>query len=147
LAGEKPSHITAPALHKSAKEIYNLLNEKYEQNFNESTPVEIVVSFVRNLLREEFMQCQVGITGANFIVADPGLIAITENEGNALLSSSSQVLIVVTTIEKLIPSLQNLELFQTMLSSHGTGQKITAYNHLISGPAKQKENQVHHRFI
>lgn len=147
LAGEKPSHITAPALHKSAKEIYNLLNEKYEQNFNESTPVEIVVSFVRNLLREEFMQCQVGITGANFIVADPGLIAITENEGNALLSSSSQVLIVVTTIEKLIPSLQNLELFQTMLSSHGTGQKITAYNHLISGPAKQKEksgpSQIH----
>jgi L-lactate dehydrogenase complex protein LldF len=140
IAGEKPSHITAPALHKSKIEIYDLLNSKLNQSFDNKTSTETVVGFVRNLLREEYAKAQIGITGCNFMIADVGAIAITENEANAILSATfPKVHVIITTIEKLIYSLDNLELFQTMLSSHGTGQKITAYNHLIFGPAQNKE--------
>lgn len=140
VAGERPSHITAPALHKSKKEIYDLLNEKFDQAFNDSTNPEIVVQFVRNLLRDEFEKAGIGITGCNFLIAKQGAIAVTENEANALLSASfPKIQIVVTSIEKMIYSFDSLELFQTMLASHGTGQMITAYNHLIFGPAKENE--------
>lgn len=140
LAGEKPSHITAPALHKSKHEICKLLNEKFNQNFDENTNNETIVRFVRNLLRDEYEKAQIGITGCNFLVADIGAIALTENEANAILSFTfPKIHIVIATIEKVISSIENLELFQTMLASHGTGQKITAYNHLIFGPTKSKE--------
>ncbi len=140
LSGEKPSHIVSPAMHKSRKEIYEILNNKYEQTFDENTAVETVVLFVRNLLREEFAKAGAGITGCNFLVADIGAVAITENEANAILSASfPKIHIVVTSIEKIIQSVESLELFQTMLSSYATGQKITAYNHLFFGPANENE--------
>ncbi len=140
IAGEKPSHITAPALHKSKQEIYCLLNEKYGQNFNENTDPEIAVRFVRNLLREEYGKAGVGITGCNFIIANQGAVAITENEANAALSMAfPKVHVIVASIDKIIFSLDTLELFQTMLSSHGTGQSITVYNHIVSGPAKEND--------
>jgi L-lactate dehydrogenase complex protein LldF len=140
LAGQKPSHITAPALHLSKLEICNLLNEKYEQDFSEETSPETIVRFVRNLLREEFAKADAGITGANFLIADQGSVSITENEANAVLCAiSSRVHIIVAGIEKIISSVENLELFQTMLASHGTGQNITAYNHLFTGARKQRD--------
>ncbi len=142
LAGEKPSHITAPALHMSKKDICNLLNEKYIQEFTEDTSTEILVRFVRNLLREEFGKAGAGITGANFLIADQGSVAVTENEANALLSATSpRVHIVVAGIERIIPSAENLELFQTMLASHGTGQNITAYNHLFTGSRSKGDSR------
>jgi L-lactate dehydrogenase complex protein LldF len=140
IAGEKPSHITAPALHKSKIEIYDLLNEKYGQQFDDNTKPEVAVRFVRNLLREEYAKAEVGITGCNFLIANQGAVALTENEANAILSASfPKTHIIVTSVEKIIYSLDTLELFQTMLASHGTGQTITTYNHIISGPAGENE--------
>ncbi|MBK9291941.1 MAG: lactate utilization protein [Bacteroidetes bacterium] len=134
IAGEKPYHIVTPAMHKSKEDVGALFNEKFGLPAN-STP-EQVTAFVRTHLREKFRLAGAGITGANFIVADTGSVAITENEGNALLSMSTPKLhIVVAGIEKVIPSVDDLDLFWPLLATHGTGQLMTVYNSLVSGPA------------
>src|SRR5690606_32524138 len=91
-------------------------------------------------LREKYVEAEVGVTGANFIIADVGGIAITENEGNARLSAGwPKTHIVVVGIEKMIPSLTDLDLFWPLLATYGTGQKITSYNSVITGPRQKGE--------
>jgi len=139
LAGEKPYHIVTPAMHKSKEEVAALFNEKFGMDAD-STP-EQVTAFVRKLLREKFYNADIGITGANFLVADIGAVCLTENEGNAMMSMSfPKVHIVIAGIEKLIPKLRDLDLFWPLLATHGTGQNITVYNSIISGPRKEDEN-------
>ena len=93
------------------------------------------------MLREKYVQAEVVITGANFIIADIGAVAVTENEGNARLSSAwPKTHIVVTGIEKLIPSMSDLALFWPLLATYGTGQKITSYNTIIAGPRQENES-------
>lgn len=134
-AGEKPYHIVTPAIHKNKEDVSAMFHEKYDLP-EHSSPQE-VTAFVRQHLRSEFRQAGAGITGANFLIADTGSIAVTENEGNALLSMAFPKLhIVIAGIEKVIPSAEELDLFWPLLATHGTGQLLTAYNSLISGPAK-----------
>jgi L-lactate dehydrogenase complex protein LldF len=86
------------------------------------------------------VQAEVGVTGANFIISDIGGVAVTENEGNARLSCAfPKTHIVIVGIEKVIPSLTDLALFWPLLSTFGTGQKITSYNSIISGPRQPGE--------
>lgn len=133
LAGEKPYHIVTPAIHKSKEDVAKLFNEKFGMPI-ESTPVEIT-GFVRKMLREKFITADVGITGANFLIADTGSVCLTENEGNAMMTFSfPKVHIAIAGIEKLIPSIRDLDLLWPLLATHGTGQNITAYNSVISGP-------------
>lgn len=140
LANEKSSHLTSPALHLSLKEIVELLNNKYNQNFNEKTPIEELVRFVRQLLRDEFLKSDMGISGCNFLLPDIGAIAISENEANVLLGFTyPSVHVVITSIEKFIPGIASLELFQTLLSTYSGNQTISAYNHLLFGPSTNKE--------
>jgi len=138
LAGEKPYHIVTPAMHKSKEDIALLYNEKFDtpKNF---TPEELTL-YTRNLLRKKFTHADMGITGGNFLVADKGLIALTENEGNGVLSVSfPKVHVAIVGIEKVIPSIKDLDLFWSLLSTHGTGQNVTVYNSLIGGPKKEGE--------
>lgn len=138
LAGEKPYHIVTPAMHKTKEEIAELFYNLFDLDKN-SSPEEIT-SYVRGKLRNEFITADIGITGSNFLIADTGSVALTENEGNGLLSISfPQIHIVVAGIEKLIPSITDLELFWPLLASYGTGQHVTVYNSIISGPKKEKE--------
>ncbi len=138
LAGEKPYHIITPVMHKSKEIIAELFNEKFGLSKN-STPQEIT-AFVRKLLRDKFVTADIGITGGNFLVADIGAVALTENEGNALMSVSfPKVHIAIVGIEKIIPSIKDLDLIWPILSTHGTGQKITVYNSLITGPKQENE--------
>lgn len=137
-ADEKPSHLIAPALHKSKEEIAHLFHEKYNLPIN-STPGDIV-KFTRKLLRDKFIQADIGITGANFIIADAGAVSVTENEGNAWLGMAfPKIHIVVTGIEKIIPSLTDLDLFLPLLSTFGTGQQLSVYNSIVSGPKQADE--------
>jgi len=139
LAGEKPYHIVTPAMHKSKEEVAALFNAKFGLDIS-STP-EDITAYVRQLLREKFFEAEVGITGANFLIADIGAVCLTENEGNALMSMSfPKVHIVVAGIEKLIPKLRDLDLFWPLLATHGTGQNITVYNSIITGPRQEGEN-------
>jgi len=138
LAGEKPYHIVTPAMHKSKEDIAELFNEKFDTP-TDSTPEELT-AFVRKLLREKFQHADIGITGANFLIADPGAIALTENEGNGVLSMSfPKTHIVVVGIEKIIPSIKDLDLFLPLLASHGTGQNTTVYNSIVTGPKHKDE--------
>lgn len=139
LAGEKPYHIVTPCMHKSRHDIAELFTEKFDTP--EGSAPEYLTEFVRKKLRAKFTTADVGITGANFLVADVGGIALTENEGNALMSVSfPKIHIVIAGIEKVIPRMQDLGLMWPILAAHGTGQQITVYNSLITGPKKSGEN-------
>lgn len=135
---EAPYHIVTPAMHLSKKDVADLFSERFNLK-NDSSPEEIT-AFVRKLLKEKFLNADVGVTGANFLIADTGSVAITENEGNAYLSATfPKIHIVVAGIEKIIPSLSNLGLFWPLLAANGTGQNITVYNSIISGPRQEGE--------
>ena len=139
LAGEAPYHIVTPAMHKSKEDVAALMYEKEGLPPN-STP-EQITEHVRQVLRKKFTSAEVGITGANFIIADIGGIAVTENEGNALMTMTfPKVHIVVVGIEKMLPYMKDLDLFWSLLSTYGTGQNITVYNTILTGPKKSKED-------
>jgi len=138
VAGEKPYHILTPAMHKSKEDVAELFTKEFDTPPN-STP-EFLTLFVRKVLREKFVSADIGVTGANFLVADVGGVALTENEGNGLMSVSfPKVHIVISGIEKIIPSIDDLQLMFPLLSALGTGQQVTVYNSLLSGPKRENE--------
>lgn len=138
LDGEAPYHIVTPAMHKSKEDVAKLFAEKLGTD-PKLTP-EALTLVARNILRKKYVEAEVGVTGANFIISDIGGIAITENEGNARLSCAfPKTHIVVVGIEKIIPSLTDLALFWPLLSTYGTGQKMTVYNTIVTGPKQANE--------
>ncbi|HTO17230.1 MAG TPA: LutB/LldF family L-lactate oxidation iron-sulfur protein [Edaphocola sp.] len=138
LDGEPPYHIVTPAMHKSKEDIAKLFEEKLGTAPNLS-PKELTL-IARDKLRSAFLQAEVGITGGNFIIADSGAIALTENEGNIRLTTTlPKIHIAIVGIEKVIPSLKDLSLFWPLLSTHGTGQTLTVYNTILFGPKGQDE--------
>ena len=140
LREEHPYHIVTPAMHLSKEDVAKTFHEKYQLPI-ESTPKEIT-AFVRKTLREKYQRAEVGITGANFLIADTGGVAVTENEGNGLMSISfPRVQIAIAGIEKIIPSLADLDIFWPLLATHGTGQNITVYNSISSGPRQLDETE------
>ena len=138
LDGEAPYHIVTPDMHKSKEDVAKLFNEKLGTPID-FTPTQLTLK-AREILREKYTAAEVGVTGANFIISDMGGIALTENEGNARLSCAfPKTHIVVVGIEKMIPSLTDLHLFWPLLSTFGTGQKMTVYNTIITGPRQENE--------
>lgn len=138
LDDEPPYHIVTPAMHKSKEDVAKLFSNKLGTPSN-LTPSQLTL-VAREKLREKYTQAQVGVTGANFIIADSGSIAVTENEGNARLSCAwPKTHIVIAGIEKVIPSLTDLALFWPLLSTFGTGQRVTSYNTIVSGPRQATE--------
>ncbi len=139
LDNEPPYHIVTPAMHKSKEDVARLFAEKLGTDPN-LTPEELTL-VARDILREKYVQAEVGVTGANFIIADAGAIAVTENEGNGRLSCAwPKTHIAVVGIEKVIPSITDLALFWPLLATYGTGQRITSYNTIIAGPKQENEN-------
>jgi len=138
LDGETAYHIVTPAMHKSKEDVAKLFAEKLGTD-PKATPEQLTL-VARDILREKYVQAEIGVTGANFIITDIGGIAVTENEGNARLSCSMpKTHIVIAGIEKVIPSMTDLALFWPLLSTFGTGQKVTVYNTIISGPRQANE--------
>ena len=139
LDGEAPYHIVTPAMHKSKEDVAKLFAQKLGTPGGLS-PEELTL-VARKKLREKYVQAEVGVTGANFILPDIGAIAVTENEGNARLSCAwPKTHIVIVGIEKVIPSVHDLALFWPLLSTYGTGQKVTVYNTIIAGPKQSNES-------
>ncbi len=138
LDGEAPYHIVTPAMHKSKEDVAKLFAEKLGTEPN-LTP-EQLTQVARYKLREKYLQAEVGVTGANFILSDTGSIAITENEGNGRLSCAfPKTHIAIVGIEKVIPTMADLALFWPLLSTFGTGQRVTVYNSIINGPRQENE--------
>ena len=138
LLGQKPYHIVTPAMHLSKEDIAKLFHERFGTPIDASP--EMLTQKARELLREKYTSADVGITGGNFLIADTGSVALTENEGNARLTTTfPKIHIAIVGIEKIIPSIQDLDLFWPMLSTHGTGQNLTVYNSILGGPRQENE--------
>ena len=137
-AGQKPYHIVTPAMHMSKEDVAKLYHDKFD--LNEGLSPEELTEYTRNYLRNKFIESDLGVSGANFLIADTGSIAVTENEGNAMLSMSfPKIHIAISGIEKIIPYFDDLDLYWPLLATHGTGQHLTAYNSIISGPRAKGE--------
>ena len=138
LADEKPYHIVTPAMHKTKKEISELFCKKL--NSEETESAEELTMVARNHLRNIYITADLGVTGANFLIAEEGAIILTENEGNGRLTiSCPPVHVVIVGIEKIIPCLSDLSFFLPLLATSGTGQQITCYNSVIFGPKQESE--------
>lgn len=138
LLGQAPYHIVTPAMHLSKEEIAKLFHEKFGTPLD-YTPQQLTQK-ARELLRDKYLSADIGITGGNFLIADTGSIALTENEGNARLCTTfPKIHIAIVGIEKIIPSMADLDLFWPLLASHGTGQNLTVYNTILSGPKRGSE--------
>ncbi len=138
LAGERPYHIVTPAMHMSKADIADLFVRKLR--IPPTDKAEDLVLTARRLLRDKYTSAEVGITGANFLLADTGGIALTENEGNARLCTTfPKVHVAIVGIEKMLPSVNDLDLFWPLLATSGTGQNITVYSTVINGPRQHYE--------
>ncbi len=138
LKHERPYHIVAPALHLTRYDVANLFEKEL------GAPNDIIIEnqtmLARKVLRDKFLQADIGVSGANFLVADSGAVVLVENEGNARLSTSApKIHIAVAGIEKLIPRAQDLATFLKLLGRSATGQPLTVYTSFLSGPRRSKE--------
>jgi L-lactate dehydrogenase complex protein LldF len=139
LRNEGPYHIVTPAMHLNRKQIGDLFRDKFNEPDLTDDPQELVAA-ARRKLRKAFFAAEMGISGANFLVADAGCIAISTNEGNGRLSTGvPRIHVAVTGIEKMIPKLEDLATLWPVLATSGTGQPITTYGTLIGGPRKPGE--------
>lgn len=143
LRGERPSHIIAPAIHLRAGDVadeFRLRHDHLDASRDLATP-EVMVAEARSVLREKFLAADVGITGANFLVADTGSAIIVTNEGNADLTMSlPKVHIVLTTIDKLVPTLADAWPLLRLLARSATGQAFTAYTTIVTGPRRSEDD-------
>lgn len=138
LLHQKPYHIVAPALHLTRYDVAGIFSEKLHVE-KEVVP-ENQTKIARRVLREKFLSADIGISGANFLVADSGAVVLVENEGNARLTTSApKIHIAVAGIEKLIPRAQDLATFLKLLGRSATGQLLTVYTSFLSGPRRSGE--------
>ena len=138
LAHQRPYHIVAPALHLTRYDVAEIFSKNL--GVENEVVIEEQTKIARTALREKFLQADIGVTGANFLVADSGAVVVVENEGNARLTSSApKIHITVAGIEKLIPRAQDLGVFLTLLGRSATGQPLTVYTSFLSGPRRNGE--------
>lgn len=135
LRGDHPSHIIAPAIHLNLEDVADIFHTKHQRP--KSDDPAVLMQEAREMLRQKFANADVGITGANFLVAETGSTIIVTNEGNGDLTQTlPKTHIVVTSIEKVVPTLEDLSLFLRLLARSATGQEFTVYNTLSSGPRR-----------
>ena len=138
LAHERPSHIIAPAIHKTKGQVADLFGREFKRRV-EADP-EVLTKIARDELREKFLQADLGITGANFAVADTGTVVLVTNEGNGrMVTSLPRVHVAVIGVEKVVPSLTDLMVFLAILAKSATGQKLSVYTTLVRGPRRAEE--------
>ncbi|MFP5200113.1 MULTISPECIES: LutB/LldF family L-lactate oxidation iron-sulfur protein [Bacillus] len=134
---EPPSHIVAPALHMTKEQIREVFHEKLGYEMSE-TPEEMT-SFVRAILREKFLEADIGVTGCNFAVANTGSVCLVTNEGNAdLVTAIPKTHIAVMGMERLVPTMEELDVLVGLLCRSAVGQKLTSYISVV-GPKGEGE--------
>jgi len=142
LAGQRPSHITAPALHMTKEEIADLFREKLKVK-TEPDPRQLT-EIARKLLREEFLAADMGISGGNFLVAETGTLILVTNEGNGRMCTSlPPVHVAIVGIEKILPDWDSAAVMLKLLARSVSGSKITAYNTFITGVREGGPREFH----
>jgi L-lactate dehydrogenase complex protein LldF len=142
LADEYPSHIIAPALHKTKDQVTELFHVKHQQYglTERQTDPQALVNEARSVLREKYVAADVGITGANWLIAETGSTAIVTNEGNGDLTQSlPKTHIAVATIEKIVPTLEDASTLMRLLARSATGQEMSVYTTFSTGPKRQED--------
>ena len=140
LAHERPSHIVAPAIHKSRSDVADLYHDLFGTD-RDMTAAELT-AWTRRRLRPRFLDADMGVSGANFAIADTGTLVIVENEGNARLTTSvPRIHVAVTGIEKVIRSWTDLQTLLPLLPTSATGQRITSYVSFLNGPRRPGETE------
>ncbi len=135
LAEETPSHLVAPALHKTRRQVADLFTEKLGVPYSED--IEEMGRIARAVLRQKFLDADMGISGANFLVAETGSLVIITNEGNGrLCTSAPRIHVGLAGMEKVIPSLSDLAVFLRLLPRSATGQRISSYVSMVTGPRR-----------
>jgi L-lactate dehydrogenase complex protein LldF len=138
LAHERPSHIIAPAIHKTKGQVAELFARELQREV--AADPEVLTRIARAQLREKFLQADLGITGANFAVAETGTVVLVTNEGNGrMVTSLPRVHVAVMGVEKVVPSMTDLMVFLSVLAKSATGQKLSVYTTLIQGPRRPGE--------
>lgn len=138
LAGQAPSHIIIPAIHKTREQIRDLFVGVGATDL--TTDTAALAAFARRTLRQEFLQAEVGLTGCNFGIAESGSVALFSNEGNGrMVSTLPRTQIVTMGMERILPTFADLEVMANLLPRSATGQKLTAYLSLITGPRREGE--------
>jgi L-lactate dehydrogenase complex protein LldF len=138
LRREPPYHLVFPAMHLTRGQISDLFHEKL--NSAPTDNPEDLTMIARRVMRKNFCEADMGVSGANFAIAETGMISITENEGNARLTTSlPKIHVAIVGIEKILPKLSDLALFLPMLATAGAGQSLTCYNTLYGGPRQPGE--------
>jgi L-lactate dehydrogenase complex protein LldF len=138
LAHQRPYHIVAPALHLTRYDVADLFEAKLDAG--REVEIEKQTKIARRVLRERFLAAGIGVSGANFLVADSGAVVIVENEGNARLTTTTpKIHVAIAGIEKLIPRAQDLAVFLKLLGRSGTGQPLTVYTSFLTGPRRAPE--------
>ncbi|TDQ42181.1 LutB/LldF family L-lactate oxidation iron-sulfur protein [Aureibacillus halotolerans] len=135
---DPPSHVVAPALHKNKEQIRDVFKEKIQYTKTED-PKELA-RYAREMLREEFLKADIGITGCNFAVAETGSIALVTNEGNARLCTAlPKTQITVMGMERIVPTFEELDIMVSLLCRSAVGQKLTSYITSLTGPIDETE--------
>jgi L-lactate dehydrogenase complex protein LldF len=138
LAGEKPSHIIAPAIHKTKGQVADLFSRALRRPV--AADPEALTRIARVELRDKFLRADLGITGANFAVAETGTVVLVTNEGNGrMVTSLPRVHVAVMGLEKVVPSMTDLMVFLAILAKSATGQKLSVYTTLVRGPRRAGE--------
>ena len=133
LRGERPSHIITPAVHLRRGDVGRLFADKLDIPYTEDIPV--LTNTARKVLREIFLTADIGISGVNFGVVDTGTLVLVTNEGNGRMCTTlPPVHVALMGIERLVPSLDDLALFLSLLARSATGQKLSVYTSLINSP-------------
>lgn len=137
-AGETPSHIVGPALHKSASEVRELFLDKHPLGERELPEITDLVGEARQVLRHHFLEAQVGIIGANALIAENGYSMLVTNEGNGdLCANLPPVLVICTTLDRVLPRAEDATALQRLLVRSSTGQPQTCYTSFYSGPRRE----------
>jgi L-lactate dehydrogenase complex protein LldF len=141
LAKEPPSHIVAPVVHKTRDEVSDLFAEKH--GLPRKTGIPDLCEEARIMLREHFVTADMGISGANFIIAETGSTLIVTNEGNGrMVTTLPRVHVAITGIEKVVPTLEDISTLIRLLPRHGTGQTITNYISVTTGPRRSNDGHL-----
>ncbi len=139
LAGERPAHIVAPAIHKTRRDVSDLFATHVHAERTEEP--ERLTAIARRALREMFQKAGVGLSGANFAVAETGTVVLIENEGNIrFCTTAPRVHVALVGIEKIIPRFADLGVFLRLLARSGTGQKLSVYTSLLTGTRRPGED-------
>jgi L-lactate dehydrogenase complex protein LldF len=135
LANDRPSHIIAPIVHMTREQVGRVMADRLSLPYSDDT--QTLARYARERLREEFLQADMGLSGANFGVIENGAICLVTNEGNGrMVTTLPRVHVALVGIEKLVPTMADLDRFLKLLARSATGQKLTVYTTLIRGPKR-----------